>query len=60
MSDFANCSAAYGLLDAAIGLTTWTWLSAIILVGAELNSETGCQAAGESVRLGGLTSGPSI
>ena len=40
LSDFANYSATYGSLGAAIGLMTWMWLSAIvILVGAELNSE---------------------
>jgi membrane protein len=46
LSDFANYSATYGSLGAAIGLMTWMWLSAIIiLVGAELNSEIECQAA---------------
>ncbi len=40
LSDFANYSATYGSLGAAIGLMSWMWLSAIIiLVGAELNSE---------------------
>ena len=40
LSDFANYSATYGSLGAAIGLMTWMWLSAIvILVGAELNSQ---------------------
>ena len=40
LSDFANYTATYGSLGAAIGLMTWMWLSAIIiLVGAELNSE---------------------
>jgi membrane protein len=40
LSDFANYSATYGSLGAAIGLMTWMWLSAIIvLVGAEFNSE---------------------
>ena len=40
LSHFADYSATYGSLGAAIGLMTWMWLSAIIiLVGAELNSE---------------------
>jgi membrane protein len=40
LSNFANYSATYGSLGAAIGLMTWMWLSAIIiLVGAEFNSE---------------------
>jgi len=51
LSDFANYSATYGSLGAAIGLMTWMWLSAIIiLVGAELNSEIECQAAGGAER----------
>src|SRR5262249_35693550 len=38
LSNFGNYSATYGSLGAAIGLMTWMWLSAIIvLVGAELN-----------------------
>jgi membrane protein len=40
LSNFANYTATYGSLGAAIGLMTWMWLSAIIvLVGAEVNSE---------------------
>jgi membrane protein len=40
LSDFANYTATYGSLGAAIGLMTWMWMSAIIvLCGAELNSE---------------------
>jgi len=40
LQNFANYSATYGSLGAAIGLMTWMWLSAIIiLVGAEFNSE---------------------
>jgi membrane protein len=40
LSNFGNYTATYGSLGAAIGLMTWMWLSAIIvLVGAELNSE---------------------
>jgi membrane protein len=46
LSNFANYTATYGSLGAAIGLMTWMWLSAIIiLVGAEFNSEIECQAA---------------
>jgi membrane protein len=46
LSDFANYSATYGSLGAAIGLMTWMWLSAtIILVGAEFNSEIERRAA---------------
>jgi membrane protein len=45
LSNFANYSATYGSLGAAIGLMTWMWLSAIIiLVGAEFNSEVERQA----------------
>ncbi|WP_298253914.1 YihY/virulence factor BrkB family protein [Bradyrhizobium sp.] len=52
LSDFANYSATYGSLGAAIGLMTWMWLSAIIiLVGAELNSEMERQALPKPVRL---------
>jgi membrane protein len=40
LSDFANYSATYGSLGAAIGLMMWMWMSSIvILFGAELNSE---------------------
>src|SRR5712671_603283 len=40
LSNFANYSATYGSLGAAIGLMTWMWMSAIIVLwGAELNSE---------------------
>jgi membrane protein len=46
LSNFANYTATYGSLGAAIGLMTWMWMSAIIiLVGAELNSEIERQAA---------------
>ncbi|HEY2248270.1 MAG TPA: YihY/virulence factor BrkB family protein [Bradyrhizobium sp.] len=44
LSNFANYTATYGSLGAAIGLMTWMWMSAIIiLVGAELNSEIECE-----------------
>jgi membrane protein len=40
LQNFANYSATYGSLGAAIGLMTWMWLSAIIiLIGAEFNSQ---------------------
>jgi membrane protein len=40
LSNFGNYTAAYGSLGAAIGLMTWMWMSAIIvLCGAEFNSE---------------------
>ncbi len=40
LSNFGNYNATYGSLGAAIGLMTWMWMSAIIvLCGAELNSE---------------------
>ena len=40
LSNFGNYTATFGSLGAAIGLMTWMWMSAIvILVGAELNSE---------------------
>jgi membrane protein len=53
LSNFANYSATYGSLGAAIGLMTWMWLSAIIvLVGAELNSEIERQAVVKVARRG--------
>ena len=46
LSNFANYSATYGSLGAAIGLMMWLWMSAIIvLCGAELNSEIEHQTA---------------
>jgi membrane protein len=46
LSNFGNYSATYGSLGAAIGLMTWMWMSAIIvLCGAELNSEIEHQTA---------------
>jgi membrane protein len=40
LANFANYDATYGSLGAAIGLMTWMWMSAIIvLCGAELDSE---------------------
>jgi membrane protein len=52
LSNFANYTATYGSLGAAIGLMTWMWLSAIIvLAGAELNSEIERQASIEAARV---------
>jgi membrane protein len=52
LSNFGNYTATYGSLGAAIGLMTWMWMSAIIiLVGAELNSEIEQQAMLEAARL---------
>ncbi|QPF90956.1 YihY/virulence factor BrkB family protein [Bradyrhizobium commune] len=40
LSAFTNYNATYGSLGAAIGLMTWMWMSAIVIMfGAELNSE---------------------
>jgi membrane protein len=40
LSHFADYSATYGALGAAIGLMMWMWMSAIVvLLGAELNAE---------------------
>ncbi|TQF39760.1 ribonuclease BN [Bradyrhizobium sp. UNPF46] len=40
LSEFTNYNATYGSLGAAIGLMTWMWMSAIVVMfGAELNSE---------------------
>jgi membrane protein len=45
LSNFGHYGATYGSLGAAIGLMTWMWMSAIIvLYGAELNSEIQRQA----------------
>lgn len=39
LSNFGDYNATYGSLGAAIGLMTWMWMSAtIVLVGAELNA----------------------
>ncbi len=48
LSNFANYTATYGSLGAAIGLMTWMWMSAIIvLCGAELNSEIDAATEGK-------------
>lgn len=39
LSNFGHYNATYGSLGAAIGLMTWMWMSAtIVLIGAELNA----------------------
>jgi membrane protein len=49
LSNFANYNATYGSLGAAIGLMSWMWMSAIIvLCGAELNAEIEHQTALDS------------
>ncbi|EJN11703.1 putative membrane protein [Bradyrhizobium sp. YR681] len=49
LSAFANYNATYGSLGAAIGLMTWMWMSAIVIMfGAELNSEIERQAVRDS------------
>ncbi|MBR1328482.1 membrane protein [Bradyrhizobium ottawaense] len=54
LSEFANYNATYGSLGAAIGLMTWMWMSAIVIMfGAELNSEI------ERQTLKDTTEGPS-
>lgn len=41
VANFADYDATYGAVGAVIGLMTWMWLSAIVvLIGAELNSES--------------------
>jgi len=47
-ANYGSYNATYGSLGAAIGLMTWMWISAtVIIFGAELNSEIE-KAAGES------------
>ena len=47
-ANFGSYNATYGSLGAVIGLMTWMWLSAtVIIMGAELNSEIE-KAAGEA------------
>jgi membrane protein len=49
LSNFGDYNATYGSLGAAIGLMTWMWMSAIIvLCGAELNSEIEHQTSVDS------------
>jgi membrane protein len=46
LANFADYSATYGSLGAAIGLMMWIWISVlVVLAGAELNSEIEHQTA---------------
>jgi len=48
-ANFANYDRTYGSLGALIGLLTWMWISvSIVIVGAELNSETEHQTRKDS------------
>ena len=48
LSKFADYNATYGSLGAVIGLMMWMWIStAVVLIGAELNSEIEHQTARE-------------
>jgi membrane protein len=56
LSNFGNYNATYGSLGAAIGLMTWMWMSAIVvLFGAELNSEIEHQTAVDATGSRGAT-----
>lgn len=47
-ANFGSYNKTYGTLGAAIGFMTWIWISVIvIMIGAEINSETESQAEGE-------------
>jgi membrane protein len=49
LSNFADYNATYGSLGAVIGLMMWMWIStAVVLIGAELNSEIEHQTARDS------------
>jgi len=49
LSKFADYNATYGSLGAVIGLMMWMWIStAVVLIGAELNSEIEHQTAQDS------------
>jgi len=49
LANFAHYNATYGALGAVVGLMMWLWLSiTVVLVGAELNSETEHQTARDS------------
>ena len=54
VANFTDDNATYGSLGATIGLMTWLWITAtLIIVGAEINSEIEHQTARDS------TTGPS-
>ena len=49
VSNFADNNATYGSLGAVIGLMTWLWISAIlVIIGAVLNSEIEHQSTQDS------------
>ena len=46
VANFGSYNKTYGSLGAAVGFMTWIWISAlIVLVGAELNAQTGASPA---------------
>lgn len=58
LSNFADYTATYGSLGAAVALMMWIWLSACaILIGAELNAEMEHQTAADSTVGPGLPMG---
>jgi membrane protein len=55
LSNFADYTATYGSLGAAIAMMMWIWLSASsVLLGAELNAEMEHQTAVDT------TTGPAL
>ncbi|WP_375451875.1 YihY/virulence factor BrkB family protein [uncultured Devosia sp.] len=49
VANFSDYNATYGSLGALIGLLTWIWLTAtLVIIGAELNSEVEHQTARDS------------
>ncbi len=49
VANFGSYNATYGSLGAAIGMMTWMWISAIVvLVGAQINAEIEHQTARDS------------
>jgi membrane protein len=53
LQNFADYNATYGSLGAVIGLMTWMWMSAIVvLAGGEINAEVEHQTARDSTEGG--------
>ena len=53
LSNFTDYNATYGSLGAIIGLMTWMWISAcVVLIGGELNAEIEHQTAHDSTEGG--------
>ena len=49
VANFGSYNATYGSLGAAVGMMTWMWISAvIILLGAQINAEIEHQTAKDS------------